>query len=199
MSRDGNQTDDLRVQRTQKLILEALLELTARKGFAALTVSDITQNAGINRATFYRHYQDKFDLLNSYAQTVYEMLEDSPPKSNEAGERQMHAGLVKILEHIRANSKFYKVMLGKHGDPGFTETIRQYIQKRIRRLLPEDLQRDQAFLELYVAYSSSASIGAVLWWLDHEFPYSAKELASRLRQLEIGSLKASSRSVGKSS
>ena len=62
--------EDLRVKRTQKLVLEALLDQTAQKGFSALTVSDITTHAGINRATFYRHYKDKFDLLDKYARAV---------------------------------------------------------------------------------------------------------------------------------
>lgn len=194
MTHNDSRNADLRVRRTQKLILEALLELTAQKGFSALTVSDITKYAGINRATFYRHYQDKFDLLNTYAQTVFAMLADEPRRSNQAGDGQMVAGLIKIFEHIRENAKFYRVMLGKNGDPRFTETIRQYIQKRIWRSLPGDLQKNKVLIDLYVAYSSSASVGAVLWWLDHEFPYSSEELANRLRRLEVGSLKAISRS-----
>ncbi len=190
MTPSDSQIEDLRVQRTNKLILEALLELTAQKGFPALTVSDITKYAGINRATFYRHYQDKFDLLNTYTQTVYKMLEDEPQWSNEAGDAQMNAGLIKIFEHIRANAKFYRVMLGKNGDGAFTDKIRQYIQKRIRRSLPADLQEDKASIDLYVAYSSSASVGAVLWWLEHEFPYSSEEMVTQMRQLELGSLKS---------
>ena len=188
MTPNGSQSEDLRVQRTNKLILEALLELTAQKGFSALTVSDITKYAGINRATFYRHYQDKFDLLKTYAQTVFEMLEDEPQRSNEVGDHQMYTGLIKIFEHIRANAKFYRVMLGKNGDAAFTDKIRQYIRKRIRRSLPADLQKDKASIDLYVAYSSSASVGAVLWWLEHEFPYSSEEMVILIRQLELGSL-----------
>ncbi len=188
MTPNDSQNEDLRVQRTNKLILEALLELTAQKGFSALTVSDITKYAGINRATFYRHYQDKFDLLNTYAQTVFEMLGDEPQRGNELGDNQMYAGLIKIFEHIRANARFYRVMLGKNGDAAFTDKIRQYIRKRIRRSLPADLQKDKTSLDLYVAYSSSASVGAVLWWLEHEFPYSSEEMVILIRQLELGSL-----------
>ncbi len=190
MTPNDSQNEDLRVQRTNKLILEALLELTAQKGFSALTVSDITKYARINRATFYRHYQDKFDLLNTYAQTVFEMLEDEPQRPNEVSDHQINAGLIKIFEHIRANARFYRVMLGKNGDAAFADRIRQYIRKRIRRSLPADLQKDKASLDLYVAYSSSASVGAVLWWLEHEFPYSSEEMVILIRQLELGSLKS---------
>ena len=47
---------------------------------------------------------------------------------------------------------------------------------------------DKALLDLYVAYSSNASVGAVLWWLEHEFPYSSEEMVLLIRQLELGSL-----------
>jgi AcrR family transcriptional regulator len=38
------------------------IELAAERGFDAITVGDIARRAGVNRATFYRHYQDKYDL-----------------------------------------------------------------------------------------------------------------------------------------
>ena len=186
--------NDLRVKRTHKLILDALIELTVQKGFSAVTVSGITKYAGINRATFYRHYEDKFDLLNKYAQDVYELLdtplEEKPQKSSETNVYQMHLRLVKIFEHVRDNAKFYRVMLGKNGDPVFAEKIRKYIQKRILRSLPVDLQKDEMSIDLYISYSSSASLGAVLWWLEHDMPYTSEEMTKILHQLESGNLNA---------
>ncbi len=187
-------SDDLRVKRTRKLVLDALIELTVQKGFSSLTVSDITKHAGINRATFYRHYQDKFDLLNKYAQTVYELL-DTPtePKlrwSSKENAKHMTAGLVRIFEHIRTNARFYRVMLGKNGDPVFTDKIRQYIQKRIRRSLPAGLQKDETFVDFYLTYSSSATVGAVLWWLEHDMPYSPEQMVANSFQLENANISA---------
>jgi AcrR family transcriptional regulator len=60
------QPGDLRVRRTRKVLKSALIELTIEKGFAAVTVQDIADRAMINRATFYRHYLDKYDLLGQY-------------------------------------------------------------------------------------------------------------------------------------
>jgi len=190
MTHTEHSSDDLRVKRTYKLVLEALIEQTIQKGFSALTVSDITKHAGINRATFYRHFKDKFDLLDNYAQAVYELLEVGLQKPNKGDTNQIYQGLTRVLEHIRANARFYQVMMGKHGDPAFTDKIRQYIQKRIRRSLPMGIQQDEKSIDLYISYSSSASIGAILWWLEHELPYSAEEMAAILYQLESGNLKA---------
>lgn len=59
--------EDPRVKRTRKLLSQAFLELMQEKGFQAITVQDIADRAGVNRATFYAHYEDKFDLLDSYS------------------------------------------------------------------------------------------------------------------------------------
>jgi len=55
---------DPRVKRTRSLILQAFGGLLAEKGFESISVQDITDKAEINRATFYAHFQDKYDLLN---------------------------------------------------------------------------------------------------------------------------------------
>lgn len=54
---------DPRVIRTKNLIMEAFIELTAKKDFKDITIKDITDTATINHATFYNHFYDKYDLL----------------------------------------------------------------------------------------------------------------------------------------
>lgn len=196
MTHDETANEDLRVKRTRKLILEAMIELTAQKGFSTLTVRDIAKHAGINRATFYRHYQDKFDLLNQYAEAVYELpngpRKAGPPISSKGIDKLNISGFVRMFEHIHANAKFFRVMLGKNGDSAFSEKIRQFIQKRMRRLVPEELRNEGASLDLYLSYIASGSLGVLIWWLEHEMPYSPEELATIIYQLNAFTLNAMS-------
>jgi len=55
---------DPRVKRTRNLILQAFSSLLAEKGFEAISVQDVTDRAEINRATFYKHFVDKYALLD---------------------------------------------------------------------------------------------------------------------------------------
>ena len=55
---------DPRVRRTRDLIQRSFMELVEEKGFNSISVQDITTRAGINRATFYAHFPDKFALLD---------------------------------------------------------------------------------------------------------------------------------------
>lgn len=56
---------DPRVIRTNQLIRVAFSELLYEKEFEKITIQDISERATINRATFYSHYQDKFELMES--------------------------------------------------------------------------------------------------------------------------------------
>jgi AcrR family transcriptional regulator len=71
---------DLRIRRTHKFLQEAMIELITEKGFDAVTVGDIAERAMINRATFYRHYQDKYDLVAAiFEEAANHLVEDMKP------------------------------------------------------------------------------------------------------------------------
>jgi AcrR family transcriptional regulator len=187
--------EDLRVRRTRKLLKSALIELTIEKGFAAVTVHDIADRAMVNRATFYRHYLDKYDLLEQYMREVYDMTaaQEAIPVvgAQYADFSNPPAGLISLLEHIQQHADFYRVMLGKQGDVAFVQNIQQYIEKRFRSLLPASATlakpRD-ALLELCLSYVAHAGVGAIVWWLNSGSAFSPQEVATWLNQLSKANL-----------
>lgn len=66
--------DDPRVLRTRQLIKEAFSALLQKKGFDAITIKDIAQEAAINRATFYAHYEDKYALLEEIIEQAFHRM-----------------------------------------------------------------------------------------------------------------------------
>lgn len=63
---------DPRVQRSQQMIQEALMELAQTMPFQKISVSAIATAAGVNRSTFYEHYTDKYDLLEHVVRGQFE-------------------------------------------------------------------------------------------------------------------------------
>ena len=53
---------DLRTERTKRSIINAFLELRSKKPLEKITVKELSELAFINKATFYTHYQDIYDL-----------------------------------------------------------------------------------------------------------------------------------------
>lgn len=57
------QAVDIRKVRTRKSIVDAFIKLLQKKRFESIKISDITNEAMINRATFYYHFADKYELF----------------------------------------------------------------------------------------------------------------------------------------
>ena len=68
---------DARVRYTQKVLKEALLVLLQDKPINKITVKEICDLAELNRATFYTHYRDCFDLLESMERELVEEFRKS--------------------------------------------------------------------------------------------------------------------------
>lgn len=56
--------EDLRVVRTRKLLSNTLLDMMEKEPIEKISVKDLCDNAMVNRATFYSHFEDKYHLLN---------------------------------------------------------------------------------------------------------------------------------------
>src|SRR5258706_12436075 len=65
---------DPRVKRTRHLLQQAFLELMHEKGFSAISIQDIAERAPLNRATFYLHFDDKYQLLDSIVQEQFQQM-----------------------------------------------------------------------------------------------------------------------------
>ena len=183
--------EDVRIQRTRKLLQQALIDLTVEMGFATVTVRDITHRAMVNRSTFYRYYLDKFDLLNQYMTEVQSSTSEAALLAEKIGHSSpAPPGLLVLVKHVEANADFYRVMLGTNGDPAFVERFRQNSEGRYRYLFSQvnaaaDVNAPP--VEMKLAYISHAGVGAILWWLENNQPCSPEQLAIWLGQLSMTS------------
>ncbi|WP_054028784.1 TetR family transcriptional regulator [Bacillus sp. FJAT-28004] len=55
---------NVRITQTKQSLINAFFHLVSKKDFEKITVADITKGAHVNRATFYAHFNDKYELLD---------------------------------------------------------------------------------------------------------------------------------------
>lgn len=183
MTQKTEEVDDLRVRRTRKMLQEALIELTVEKGFAAVTVRDITERAMVNRSTFYRHYVDKYDLLEQYMTSLGEMVGDAAVAAEKASpttSEKVPSGLLVLVKHVQEYADFYRIMLGQNGDPLFTLRFRKMSEDRFRyvfALLGGETDPNAPPIDMKLHYISCAAVGAILWWLENDQPCAPEQLA----------------------
>jgi AcrR family transcriptional regulator len=181
---------DLRIRRTHLFLQEAMIELITEKGFEAITVGDIAERAMINRATFYRHYQDKYDLVaRIFEESADSLVEHMKPFHKDADQMDLEHPpeiWVQVFEHVAEQSQLYQAMLGKSGSPWFTARMREYIVKLIleneqrwKASAGSNQQIDQAMPEaLPVMQLSHVLIGTIVWWLESERSYTSRQIAT---------------------
>jgi len=185
---------DLRIRRTHHFLQGAMIELVTEKGFDAITVGDIAERAMINRATFYRHYQDKYDLVAKiFEEVANHLVEDMKPlhKNFDPGEKEENLeNLLEIwnqfFEHIAEHARLYRAMLGKNGSPWFAARMREHLIKLIfecERLWEPQAgprqQIDPAMPKALAAMQfSHVLIGTIVWWLESEKSHTPRQMAA---------------------
>jgi len=189
MSQNSSSTD-LRVRRTRRLLRDALVALIEERGFDTLKVSDIADRAMINRATFYRHYRDKYDLLTHCMDDVFEELTaKSRPPHAETGDLDysaLAANFEAMLTHVAENTDFYRVMLGKDGAGAFVSRLRDILRtvaaERWQKIAG-DAVKPAMPPALILSFIASAYIGVIVWWVEHDCHGSPAEVAANLLAL----------------
>lgn len=68
---------DARVRYTRRVLKEVFLSLLRTKPVNKITVKEVCDLAELNRATFYSHYSDCFDLMEKIEQEILNAFEQS--------------------------------------------------------------------------------------------------------------------------
>ena len=89
---------DLRIIKTQKELFNSLERLLKSKAFEDIRVSDICNEALINRSTFYDHYEDKYELLVDFINSKKELImEELKANTNLLNTKAYYMEMIKIL------------------------------------------------------------------------------------------------------
>ena len=181
---------DLRIRRTHKFLQEAMIELIMEKGFDAITVGDIAERAMINRATFYRHYQDKYDLVAKiFEEATNRLVENMKPFQKQNGQKAMDNPpeiWLQVFEHFAENARLYRAMLGKNGSSWFAARVSDYTVKIVlglesvwRAEMDPDQTIDPAMPpELPAIQLAHVLLGTIIWWLESDQRATPKQMSS---------------------
>lgn len=176
---------DRRVERTRRLLSQALLQLIIEQGFDQISVQDITDRANVSRATFYLHYRDKDELLFSSMQAIYDdLMRDFPVVTRETVLREDEPAELMVstdFRHVAAHADFYRVMLSERGVSAFVVKVEDYLArifeaKLLQPLAPVDGEPPVP-LGLIARYLAAGEVGLMRWWLSDGRAYSPEAMA----------------------
>lgn len=140
---------DARVRYTRMRIREAFFRCLEKKPVSKITVKEICDMAEINRATFYKHYADPFELLQKLEE---EALEELGKSILTCRQRTSQGMLVTILKNLRDTENPYALLTSENGDPGFAARISELFYQEFRPRMAQNLagctekEKDAAYL-----------------------------------------------------
>jgi AcrR family transcriptional regulator len=170
---------DRRIVKTRQGLQAAFLSLLREMPFEKIEIQEITDRANTARATFYRHYGTKEELLLDVIEHIYEELiaqrraisVDQILDFRQPPPAQM---LFSFLERDRALQKKL-----------FSGSVSALIQQRIRHYIVEQIIQAFTAMPLYADlpvvlianHVASVTIGNIMWWLLDDLPYSGEYIA----------------------
>ena len=153
---------DPRVLRTRRLIMDSFIELSSKREFKDITVKDITTEAMINRATFYYHFEDIYDLLAKVLSEVLLInLNGNIYEKNELNEES-------IISIFIAITNFQK-SLSNRCHRGYEDTIARIIREQLeiisyKMLLKQNTTEEDEALKITAVILSWGIYGASVEW-----------------------------------
>jgi AcrR family transcriptional regulator len=184
----ATKTKDRRVERTRKLLRDALMGLILEKGYEAVTVQDIIDRANVGRATFYAHFTDKQQLLVSgFAELREFLVQKQHAEAAVPGSARLRFSLA-MFEHACSYKQVYRALVGKRSGAVVRQHIQQLLAELVRNELAALVPRDAptpVLPEIVVQYTVSSFMGLLMWCVDHETPDTAAEMDAIFQQLTL--------------
>ncbi|WP_098745524.1 TetR family transcriptional regulator [Paenibacillus sp. EZ-K15] len=159
--------EDPRVKRTRQLFVQAFNDLIGKKrNIYSISVHDITNQATVNRTTFYAHFQDKYDFLEYWMTEKFQMtIRDRLPE-----EPRCNADNLRILIQTIFDFLLRFQQCSMPGDKQFEAMFENAMRQDLHRLLLKRVNEvdtqgfSQEKLEAAALVISWGIFGSALQW-----------------------------------
>ena len=164
-----NTKNNQRSLETRGRIKKALLDTLERKDILDITVSEVCQTAGINRSTFYSHYDGIGEITEELEMEIAaNLFKRFNPETYDANHPFSMDNLTFVLEHIREKQLFYRAYLvqstsQRQVDWAFSQLLEQVVRPIMRKIHVED-----SATEYYFTFFKSGLIAVILRWLQND-------------------------------
>ncbi len=174
--------EDRRVKMTKLLLKESLIHLMEKKDINKITITEICHDADINRATFYAHFSDQFNLLSSIEEEYVEKIMTDLNYSDRDKE-DINQFIWDILIFIRENDRFSKVLLSDREDISFIKRVLGLVYDRFFDDIDINTKEKRHQAELIFSFVLFGCVGIIQKWIREGYLIEEKQLAILITEL----------------
>ena len=180
-------TLDLRIQKTHKALIGAFLELLKEHKFEKITVNEICDLAMVRRATFYKHFGDKYEFFSFMVQ---EIQNDYRTQSDSYSCEKPITPYVMIIKNtlnfLDENELLVKSVSESSAYSILLNIVSEQIVKDVREKFREDAKNGKELLlspDLMAQAYTGALINIAQWWFKHKNHTSKEEIVDQIKIL----------------
>lgn len=182
-----NAKDDRRVKYTKMVLKESFIKLLEEKDISQISIKEICLDADINRATFYSHYNDQYDLFRKIED---ELLDNIKAQIAAFGQKNTEVNAIllaeKLFEYIKENARLCKLLLSERGDFNFQKKIMMLVYDMIISELTDNNKITKEDAEYVYSFTITGCVGIVQKWLDDDLKKSPYFMAEMVVNLTVG-------------
>ena len=165
------------------MIRESFIQLLKEQPVSKITVTKICEMAEINRATFYKYYDDAFDLLQKLEEfeletAAFRSEEELLNSLSQFQQLSIRESFIQLLEHLKKRGEWFQIVGSSHGDPQFASRILSVCYENasflIQKFFPHLTGTQKKWLYYFLAHGYGGMLGC---WLDNGLQEPTEEIA----------------------
>lgn len=176
MKKSVPKKENRRIRYTRMALRESLLSQLEHMPINKISVSQVCDQADVNRSTFYLYYKDVYDLNDQIQQELYDEIFKLVSEDID-----LVPGLTllrRIYELIYKNRDLARVVFGKYGDKEFMKKIITiYHDQAVSDWMKETKDVDKDTLSYLYTFLTYTNLGMVEHWINTDFRETPEQLA----------------------
>ena len=175
--------ENQRIMLTKRLLRETLIKMLREMPIDKVSITKLCHASGINRSTFYSHYNTPgdilFDIKRDFATQAVKSLKSLTPNATPKEQ------LVRICEYISANADLEKIILANSTDDEVTDAIigRTFDMWYVAERLMKNKNIDKETHHLATVFFHHGLFRVIREWIMNDIQKSPYEIAEILNKL----------------
>ena len=164
---------DIRVIRTQTALLEALEELLKNKKLSGITITELCNEAKINRNTFYYHYNNIFEFLDEHKHIILNELNGITP----VGKTHKKQNLIEVFKVLKMHPYFLNILISPNCDLDFFNEIFDVATQRSSIFISKAESELTNKERLLCSYCNAGCNAVIISWILNGMKESPEDIA----------------------
>ena len=177
---------DRRVKYTKKVIKDTFLSLLEKKDISSISVKELCDIADVNRGTFYRYYEDIYDLLKKIEEEFIEEIRESNSMVH-MSHHSIYTFTKEILDIFENNKKLVRVLFNADSNIYFLDDVLEVAYEKCIGNWERNIDSDDYNeLENSVVFIFNGALGVINYWVKNDFNISSDLLAKYIEKYCLG-------------